>query len=62
VTNSNLGYIMLEGLKPGRNFTWSASIQRTLGANMQINFIYDGRASEGNPVVHTGNVQVRVFF
>jgi hypothetical protein len=62
VTDSNLGYIMLEGLKPGRNFTWSASIQRTLGNNMQLNFIYDGRASEGNPVVHTGNVQVRVFF
>jgi hypothetical protein len=53
---------MLEGLKPGRNYTWSISIQRTLGANMQLNFIYDGRASEGNPVVHTGNMQVRVFF
>jgi hypothetical protein len=62
VTDSNLGYIMLEGLKPGRNYTWSISIQRTLGANMQLNFIYDGRASEGNPVVHTGNMQVRVFF
>ncbi|HBG70804.1 MAG: hypothetical protein A2W93_00925 [Bacteroidetes bacterium GWF2_43_63] len=61
-TNSSLGYIMLEGLQPGRNFTWGLSIQRTLGSNMQLNFIYDGRASEGNPVVHTGNVQVRVFF
>lgn len=60
--NSSLGYIMLEGLQPGRNFTWGLSIQRTLGSNMQLNFIYDGRASEGNPVVHTGNVQVRVFF
>lgn len=61
-TNSSLGYIMLEGLQPGRNFTWGFSIQRTLGSNMQLNFIYDGRASEDNPVVHTGNVQVRVFF
>jgi len=60
--NSSLGYIMLEGLQPGRNFTWGFSIQRTLGSNMQLNFIYDGRSSEGNPVVHTGNVQVRVFF
>jgi len=61
-TNSSLGYIMLEGLQPGQNFTWGFSIQRTLGSNMQLNFIYDGRASQGNPVVHTGNVQVRVFF
>ncbi|MPM18537.1 hypothetical protein SDC9_64949 [bioreactor metagenome] len=61
-SNSSLGYIMLEGLEPGRNFTWGFSIQRTLGSNMQLNFIYDGRASKDNPVVHTGNVQVRVFF
>lgn len=61
-TDSNLGYIMLEGLKPGRNFTWNLSIQRTLGSNMQLNFMYEGRSSEGNPVIHTGNVQVRVFF
>jgi hypothetical protein len=29
---------------------------------MQLNFMYDGRSSKGSPVVHTGNVQLRVFF
>jgi len=61
-TNSSLSYIMLDGLQPGRNFTWGLNIQRTLTNNMQLNFMYDGRVSKGNPVIHTGNVQVRVFF
>jgi hypothetical protein len=61
-TNSNIGYIMLDGLQAGKNYTWKLSLQRKLGNNMQLNFMYDGRSSKGSPVVHTGNVQLRVFF
>lgn len=60
--NSSLAYIMLEGLKSGRNFTWSIMLQRTLTSGLQLNFIYDGRSSAGNPVVHVGNIQLRASF
>lgn len=59
---SPLGFEMLEGLKTGNNYTWVLSSQFRLSKNMQLNLAYNGRKSEGNKTVHTGNVQVRAFF
>ena len=61
-TNSALGFEMLEALQVGRNITWLASVQRTIGKNLQLNLTYNGRTSENNPTVHTGGMQVRAFF
>lgn len=60
--NSSLGNEMLSGLKPGTNGTWSLSIQRNLSNNLQVDITYNGRRSEGVPVVHVGGAQVRAFF
>jgi hypothetical protein len=60
--NTPVAFEMLEGLRSGRNYTWSAAYQRTLSGNMQISFSYDGRKSPDIKVVHVGNVQVRFFF
>jgi len=60
--NTPVAFEMLEGLKSGKNYTWSVSYQRTLSNNMQISFSYDGRKTPETPVVHIGNAQVRVFF
>ena len=61
-TNSPLGNEMLAGLKIGTNMTWSLSIQRNLSNNLQVDLTYNGRRSEGLPVVHVGGAQVRAFF
>jgi hypothetical protein len=53
---------MLDGLVPGNNVTWNIGYQRTLANNMQVNFNYDARKTEGNKTIHTGGVQVRAFF
>ena len=62
VANSSLGNEMLSGLKAGTNVTWSVSVQRNLSNNLQIDLTYNGRRSEGVPVIHVGGAQVRAFF
>ncbi|MFH1004951.1 MAG: hypothetical protein V1781_05595 [Bacteroidota bacterium] len=60
--NSSLAYEMLEGLKTGKNYTWSVGYSRTLANNIQLTLIYDGRQLPGIKTIHTGNAQVRAFF
>ncbi len=60
--NSPLAYEMLEGLKTGKNYTWSVGYSRTLANNIQLTLTYDGRQSPGVKTIHTGNAQVRAFF
>jgi hypothetical protein len=60
--NNSLGFEMLEGLRPGQNFTWSANWQRSLPGNLQISLLYNGRKSENQTVIHSGGVQARAFF
>jgi hypothetical protein len=60
--NTPLGNELLNGLRPGTNYTWSLAVQRNLGNNLQVDITYNGRKSEGLPVVHVGGAQVRAFF
>lgn len=60
--NTPVAFEMLDGLVPGNNITWNVGYQRTLANNMQVNFNYDGRKTEGNKTIHTGGVSVRAFF
>jgi hypothetical protein len=60
--NSAVAYEMLDGLKSGKNATWSVSYQRTLSNNIQVNITYDGRQSENSKMIHTGGASVRAFF
>ncbi|MEZ4830001.1 MAG: hypothetical protein R3C61_27515 [Bacteroidia bacterium] len=55
-------YELREGLQPGLNAVWQAFITVYLLENVELNLTYDGRASTGTPVIHTGRIQVRAFF
>lgn len=59
---SPLGFEMLEGFLPGRNFSWSLSWQRNLANNLQLNLSYEGRKTEATRAIHTGGLQIRAFF
>ncbi|MCB9202023.1 MAG: hypothetical protein H6604_03105 [Flavobacteriales bacterium] len=50
---------MLEGLRSGNSFLWTASIQRNLTSYLQLNLNYQGRKTENNSVIHIGNVQLQ---
>jgi hypothetical protein len=62
VASSAIGYEMLESLKPGKNFTWNFSYQRTISKKTQLSIQYSGRKSESNRMIHTGGMEVRAFF
>ncbi len=62
IQNSALGFEMLEGLKPGVNYTWNIGYQRSISKNLQLSIQYNGRKSEGNRTIHAGGMEVRAFF
>ena len=62
VTNSALGFEMIEALAPGLNGTWNLNAQYNIGQNLQLTVNYDGRAGKNFKPVHMGGMQVRAFF
>ena len=62
VQNSAVAYQMLEGLNPGKNFTWSVIAQKKLTKFLDLNVNYFGRKSEISKVIHNGTVQLKAYF
>ncbi len=60
--NAPVGYQMMQGLQPGKNFTWSLIAQKKLTKFLDLNLNYLGRKSETSRVIHTGNIQLRAYF
>lgn len=61
-SNSPVAYQMLEGLQPGKNYTWSLLFQRKLFSFLNLNIDYLGRKSETSKTIHTGSVQLKAHF
>jgi len=61
-TNSPVGYQMMEGLQPGKNFTWNLLAQKKLTKFLDLNLNYFGRKSESTSVIHSGTVQLKAYF
>ena len=60
--NSPVGYQMLEGLQPGKNYTWSLLAQKKLTKYLDLNLNYFGRKTETSKMIHTGTVQLKAYF
>ncbi len=59
---SPLGYELMKGLLPGKNYTWNVVYQQRISSNIQMDLSYDGRKSENSPIIHIGRVMVRYLF
>ncbi len=60
--NSPVAYQMMEGLQPGKNFTWSLLAQKKLTKFLDLNLNYFGRKTETSKTIHTGTVQLKAYF
>ena len=60
--NTPVSYQMLEGLQPGKNFTWSLLAQKKLTNFLDLNLSYFGRKTETSKTIHTGSVQLKAYF
>lgn len=60
--NTPVSYQMLEGLQPGKNFTWTLLAQRKLTAFLDLNLNYFGRKTETSKTIHTGTIQLKAYF
>ena len=59
---SSVGYLMLEGLQPGKNLTWNVLWQKRINSFLDLNLSYFGRESAQARTIHTGSMQLRAFF
>lgn len=62
MTNSNIAFELLEGLKDGKNYLWSLAFTKRLVNNVDFIVSYEGRKTGISRTIHTARAQVKATF
>ena len=61
ISNTNLSYVMLDGLMPGKNILWTLEITKRLSSFLEMSVQYEGRKAGESGLVNLGRAQVRAI-